>query len=170
MDTMAEEDGELECEEESVGEEADDASARLEKELEEAKCLADERLDQLKRCRAELENVMKMAARDREENIKFASQRLISRLLGFLDSMEQASKHDQGVKLLNLQLLAILEGEGLVPIEAEGKPFDPYRHEALMQVESGELAENTVAQELSRGYILNNRVLRTSKVAVVKKR
>jgi len=167
---MAEEDGELECEESAVEDEADEAVEKLRRELEEMKCLADERLDQLKRCQAELDNVMKMAAKDREENIKFASQRLISKMLGFLDSMEQASKHDQGVKLLNLQLQAILEGEGLVPIEAEGKPFDPYRHEALMQVESIELAENTVAKELSRGYILNNRVLRTSKVAVVKKR
>ena len=137
--------------------------------LSSAEKLAEERLDQLMRCRADLDNVMKRAARDREEHAKYASEKLIGKLLPVLDSLEQAAKHDEGSRVLYSQLLDVLSAEGLVPIEARGKKFDPYRHEALFQVQNDDLEEGMVAEEIQRGYLCNSRVLRFSKVAVSKK-
>jgi molecular chaperone GrpE len=141
---------------------------RLQGLLQEAQSLAEERLDQLKRCRADLDNTIKIAAREKNEHAKYASEKLISKLLRVLDSLEQASKHDQGSEVLYQQLLGILKSEGLEPIDAVGKRFDPYKHEAMMQVESDDLEDGYVAQEIQRGYALNTRVIRFSKVAVVK--
>ncbi len=142
----------------------------LKKRLEEAQNLAEERLDQLRRCRADLDNTLKIVAREREEHARYASEKLVSKLLCVLDSLEQASKHDEGCKVLYNQLLDVLKGEGLEPIIALGQKFDPYKHEALMQVKSDELDEDYVAQEIQRGYTLNSKVIRFSKVAVVKRR
>jgi molecular chaperone GrpE len=142
--------------------------SKLQVLLEEAQSLAEERLDQLKRCRADLDNTLKIVAREKDEHAKYASEKLISKLLCVLDSLEQASKHDQGSEVLYQQLFNILKGEGLESIDAVGKKFDPYKHEAMMQVKSEELEEDCVAQEIQRGYTLNSRVIRFSKVAVVK--
>lgn len=143
--------------------------AELKKRLEETQNQAEERLDQLKRCRADLDNTLKIMARQREEHARYASEKLVSKLLCVLDSLEQASKHDEGCKVLYNQLLDVLKGEGLEPIVALGQKFDPYKHEALMQIKSDELEEDSVAQEIQRGYTLNSRVIRFSKVAVVKR-
>ena len=148
-----------------------DASASIEElseQLSTARSLADERLDQLMRCRAELENVMKRAAKDREEHMKYASEKLIAKLLPVLDSLEQAAKHDEGSRVLYNQLLDILSAEGLVPIAAKGCKFDPYRHEALFQVQRDDLEAGMVAEEIQKGYLYNSHVLRFAKVAVVK--
>jgi molecular chaperone GrpE len=142
--------------------------SKLQGLLDEAQSLAEERLDHLKRCRADLDNTLKIVAREKEEHAKYASEKLISKLLCVLDSLEQASKHDEGAEVLYQQLLNILKSEGLEQIDAVGKKFDPYKHEAMMQVKSEELEEDCVAQEIQRGYILNSRVIRFSKVAVVK--
>ncbi len=136
--------------------------------IEEAQSLAEERLDLFKRCRADLDNTLKIVAREKDEHARYASEKLISKLLCVLDSLEQASKHDEGSEVLYQQLFNILKGEGLEPIDAVGKKFDPYKHEAMMQVKSEELEEDCVAQEIQRGYTLNSRVIRFSKVAVVK--
>jgi molecular chaperone GrpE len=74
-----------------------------------------------------------------------------------------------GTKVLYQQLLDILKGEGLAPIEAVGLKFDPYKHEAFYQLKSEELEEDTVAEEIQKGYLLNCRVIRFSKVAVAKR-
>jgi len=142
---------------------------KLQKELEDANRLADERLDQLLRCRADLDNILKRSAKEKEEQAKYASERLVCKLLCVLDSLEQASKHDEGSKVLFNQLLDILRSEGLSPIDAIGKKFDPYMHEAMFQVSSEDTEDGTVAQEIQRGYSLNSRVIRFSKVAVAKR-
>ncbi len=103
-------------------------------QLSSAQSLAEERLDLLMHCRADLDNVMKRSAREKEDNVKYASEKLVSKLLPVLDSLDVAAKHDEGSKVLYMQLLDILSGEGLMPIEAKGVRFDPYRHEALFQV------------------------------------
>ncbi len=141
----------------------------LKNQLEEAQSLAKERLDQLLRCRAEMDNMLKRAAREREDLVKYASEKLISKILPVLDSLEQASKHDEGTKVLYQQLLDILKGEGLMPIDAVGQKFDPYRHEAFYQLKSEELEEDTVAEEIQKGYLLDCKVIRFSKVAVAKR-
>ena len=134
-----------------------------------AQALAEERLDLLMRCRADLDNVMKRSAREKEDNIRYASMKLVSKLLPVLDSLDVAAKYDEGSKVLYMQLLDILSGEGLMPIEAKGVRFDPYRHEALFQVTTQELEEGIVAEEIQKGYIFNSHVIRFSKVAVAKR-
>ena len=138
-------------------------------ELKAALSLAEERLDQLMRCRADLDNVLKRSAREKEENIKYASEKLVCKLLPVLDSLEQAAKHDQGSNVLYMQLLSVLASEGLAPIEAMGMKFDPYRHEALYQVESEEAEEGSVVEEIQKGYLFGGHVIRFSKVAVAKR-
>jgi molecular chaperone GrpE len=138
--------------------------------LEAATKLAEERIEQLQRCRAELENVMKMAEREREATARYASQGLIKKLLGVLDSLEQASKHDEGSKLLFQQLLVILKSEGLSPIDAVGTKFDPFMHEAMLQIEAEDQEDGTVGLEIQKGYMLNDKVIRCSRVGVVKHR
>jgi molecular chaperone GrpE len=149
--------------------ELNEESLEIHKQLKESQDLAAERLDQLMRCRADLDNTLKIVSRQIEENAKYATLKLISKLLCVLDSLEQASKHDEGCNILYNQLLDILKGEGLEPIDALGKKFDPFKHEALMQVKSDELEVDSIAQEIQRGYILNSKVIRFSKVAVVKR-
>jgi len=140
----------------------------LELQLSQALSLSEERLDLLMHCKADLDNVMKRSAREKEDNVKYASEKLIIKLLPVLDSLDQAAKHDEGTKVLYAQLLGILSAEGLSAIDAVGKKFDPYQHEALFQVETGELEEGTVAEEIQKGYLFNSRVVRFSKVAVAK--
>ena len=140
----------------------------LELQLSQALSLSEERLDLLMHCKADLDNVMKRSAREKEDNVKYASEKLIAKLLPVLDSLDQAAKHDEGTKVLYAQLLGILSAEGLTAIDAVGKKFDPYQHEALFQVETGELEEGTVAEEIQKGYLFNSRVIRFSKVAVAK--
>ena len=67
------------------------------------------------------------------------------------------------------QLFDLLKSEGLSPIDAIGKKFDPYAHEAMFQINSESIEDGTVAQEIQRGYALNSKVIRFSKVAVVKR-
>ncbi len=153
---------------EEIQEEPSEAE-ELKAKLLEAQILAEERLDLLMRCRADLDNVMKRAAKEKEEYVKYASEKLICKLLPVLDSLDQAAKHDEGTRVLYQQLLNILKADGLVPLEAVGKKFDPYRHEALYQVKTDELEDNTVAEEIQKGYLFNARVIRFSKVVVAKR-
>jgi molecular chaperone GrpE len=141
----------------------------LQRQLEESQKVAEERFDLLQRCRADLENIIKRTAKEKEEYANYASQKLICKLLTILDSLEQASNHDEGCKVLYKQLLDILESEGLVAIDALGKKFDPYIHEALFQIESENMDEDIIVQEIQKGYMLNSKVLRFSKVAVGKR-
>ncbi len=145
-------------------------SQELMTQLEEMGRVAEERTEQLLRCRAELDNTIKRAVRDKEALSGRASERLISKLLPVLDSLDQAAKQVEGMDRIRKQLLDVLKTEGLEPIEAQGEKFDPYRHEALMMVESDEHDEGTVTEEVQRGYALNSRVIRFSKVLVSKKR
>ncbi len=141
----------------------------LQQQLSSAQSLAEERLDLLMRCRADLDNIMKRSTREKEDNVKYASEKLVKKLLPVLDSLEAAAKHEEGCKALYIQLLDILSGEGLMPIVAKGMKFDPYRHEALFQIESKDLEEGIVAEEILKGYIFNSHVIRFSKVAVAKR-
>jgi molecular chaperone GrpE len=156
--------------EESVGMDLEELDPEELRELfEEARRVTEERTDQLLRCRAELDNTIKRAAREKEALSGRASERLISKLLPVLDSLDQAAKQVEGMDRIRRQLLDVLKTEGLEPIVSKGEKFDPYRHEALMMVESDEYDEGTVTEEVQRGYAMNGRVIRFSKVLVSKK-
>lgn len=134
--------------------------------------------DQRMRAAAELENYKKRTAREREDWAKYANENLLKEILPILDNLQRALNHADnednrealldGIRMVHRQFLSALEHFGVKPIEALNQPFDPSMHEAMMQVESDEHEPNTVVQELERGYLLHDRLLRPARVAVSK--
>lgn len=136
--------------------------------------------DKILRLHADFDNLRKRVEREKLEFIKFANEGVLLELLNILDDLERTidlaeSKHQdlpvflKGVEMILAHLYDLLKMNGIKPIEAQGKVFDPHMHEALMQSENDDLPEHTVVEELQKGYFLNDRVIRTSKVKVSKK-
>ncbi len=136
--------------------------------------------DKYMRLYAEFENYKKRVLKDKEEVIKYANEEIIYQLLAVIDSLELALKHAtnenvpkgfiEGVEFTLKELKKILGNFGLSTIESEGKPFDPSVHHAMTQVERDDLEENMVVEEMRKGYMLRDKVLRPALVAVSKKR
>jgi molecular chaperone GrpE len=127
---------------------------------------------------AELDNYKKRAARDRADIIKYGKEDLIKDILPFLDSLDRALEHadgndaqafKSGIALIQDQLLCCLKKHGVERIESVGANFDPNFHEAMMQVDSAEHQDNQVISEMGKGYLLNGRLIRPSRVCVCKK-
>jgi molecular chaperone GrpE len=148
--------------------------------LKEEAAKAQEYWDRLLRLQADFENTRKRMDRDKQDFMRFANEGIVLELLNILDDLERTvelaqSKHEdlptflKGVEMVLAHLYEMLKEQGIKPIEAVGKTFDPNYHEALMQVENNDLPEHTVAEELQRGYLLNGRVIRTTKAKVTKK-
>ena len=136
--------------------------------------------DQYVRLYAEFENARKRMERDRQEFVKYANEGLIAEFLNILDNLErsveaaQAEHEDyqaflKGVEMIMAQIHEMLKRNGVKPIEAKSRMFDPHSHEVLLQEESDAVDEGTVLEELQKGYTLGDRVIRTSKVKVAKK-
>ena len=149
---------------------------KLKKEAQEAK----ECWDKYLRLQADFENSRKRQEKEKLDFFKYANEGLVIELLNVLDDLERTvglaqEKHQdlaaflKGVEMILAHLYEMLKAQGIKPIEAEGKLFDPHFHEALMQVEDNDLPEHTIVEELQKGYLLNDRVIRTSKVKVSKK-
>ncbi len=154
----------------------EDEYLKLKEEAEKARELSDKVL----RLQADFENTRKRIEREKQDFVKFANEGIILELLNILDDLERsvslAETHKEdltaflkGVEMILAHLYEMLKEYGLKPIEAEGKIFDPHYHEALLQVENKKLPEHTVVEELQKGYLLNERVIRTAKVKVSKK-
>jgi molecular chaperone GrpE len=131
--------------------------------------------DRYLRAVAEFDNARKRAARDREEQIRFANESLIREILPVLDNFDralQAARSEPpaavtaGVELIQRELLRVLEKFGLTPFQSVGQPFDPERHEAVARVHAMDQPEMTVVGETARGYLLHGRVLRPALVTV----
>lgn len=149
-----------------------DEKEELKKQLEEKNQKIEELTDTLKRLAAEFENYKKWNAKEKTEFLKHAHADIISKMLTVIDSFELALKNTnnaekliEGVKMIYAQLYSLLEAEGLKPIKAAGEKFDPYKHEVLMKAESDK-PDDTVLEEFQKGYMLNDKVLRHSKVKV----
>ncbi len=132
------------------------------------------------RIQADFENSRKRLDREKQDFVKFANEGIILDLLNVLDDLERSvqlseEKHQdlaaflKGVEMIVAHLYQMLKNHGVKPIEAKGKAFDPNYHEALMQVEDNSFPDHTVVEEMQKGYLLNDRVIRTSKVKVSKK-
>jgi molecular chaperone GrpE len=127
---------------------------------------------------AELDNVKKRSAREREEISRFANEALIKDLLPVVDNLERALAHAsgggngkplvEGVEMVLKGLLDVLSKHGVAQISAIGEPFDPSKHEAMAQVESDNHEPNSVVEELHKGYTLRDRLLRPALVSVAK--
>ena len=146
-------------------------------DLERARQEATEYLDHLRRLQAEFDNFRKRTLKQQTHAVELAAQPVVTRLLEVLDDFELAlmsaeqqpdfEKFRKGVELVYAKLADALRAEGLQRMEAEGAPFDPEQHEALMQTGEGD-GELVVADVLRPGYTLKGRVLRPAGVRVHK--
>jgi molecular chaperone GrpE len=135
----------------------------------------DELTDDLKRVAAEFDNYKKRCDKDNSVFKDFAKADLIKKMLPVLDSFEMGLKntknHDtfvKGMELVYSQILTLLSEEGVAPIIAAGKRFDPYFHEALM-MEDSDGDDGVVLEEFQKGYLLKGKVIRHSEVKVSRK-
>ena len=157
-----------------------DPLVQAEAELKEARNESAEWQDRFLRKAAEFENFRKRTDKEKADSTIRAKISLLQEFLPIADAFERALKsmdqgkgvlneldqYHEGVELLYKQLLDTLGRVGVVPIEAEGKPFDPHLHEALSRKEDPDYEEDTVIQELRGGYLFKDRLLRPAQVIV----
>ncbi len=131
--------------------------------------------DSLQRLQAEFENYKKRVDKEKQGFVKYAKADLVYKLLPLLDTFEIAlrntndkEKFVKGMEIAYSQLFSTLQSEGLKPIEALGKKFDPYLHEVMLKQKSDK-EEGIILEELQKGYMLNDKVLRHSKVKISEK-
>jgi molecular chaperone GrpE len=156
----------------SVGRQTDAAVA--DSELQKLKSERDTLLDRLARLQAEFENSRKRAAREQQEFRDFATADAIKALLPALDSFERAlqtpstqlNEFRNGIELIYKQLQDALNKLGVRPVPAKGERFDPHVHEAIEMVDTTEVPDHQVMDELQRGYKLKDRLLRPAMVRV----
>jgi molecular chaperone GrpE len=145
-------------------------------QLEELRKQADDNYQRYLRTQADFDNFRRRARQEKEDFIKYASLKLIEQLLPVVDNFGRAlaaSKDNRdfdallkGLDMTYRQLDQVLAQEGLTPIEAVGQPFNPELHQAVMQVESEEYGEGIVVEELQKGYMLKDKVIRPAMVKV----
>ena len=150
-------------------------TADLEDELAQARREAEEYRDHLQRLQAEFDNYRKRTLKEQTRAVELAAQPTMLRLLEVLDDFDLAlvaavqtsdfAKFRKGVELVYAKLVDALKSEGLERIQAEGKPFDPVEHEALMQTGEGD-GEPHVAEVFRQGYRLKGTVIRPASVRV----
>src|SRR2546422_2855115 len=156
---------------------ADQATPTEQQEIEALKKERDNLYDRLLRKQAEFENYKKRMDREKSEFMQFASSELMKELLNALDSFDLAIRNAaaegkggentlRGFELIYKQLQDTLARFGLKPIEAKGKKFDPNFHQAVSTQPTKDVDENTVIEEMRKGYTLNGRLLRPAMVSV----
>ncbi|MBC7348521.1 MAG: nucleotide exchange factor GrpE [Candidatus Aminicenantes bacterium] len=146
-------------------------------ELEQLKKAVEELKERFLRAAAELDNVRKRAERDKEEFFQYALSDLLRDILPIIDNFERALKSAQtetdgqtfreGVELIYRMLLNLIKKYGVRPIELHDNKFDPSLHHALASEESAEVSEPLVMEELQKGYLIHNRLLRPTMVKVI---
>lgn len=155
--------------EDAVPEEASLEIQRLLAEVEEHK-------QRLLRTQADYDNFRRRTQKEKEELGKYASAKLITELLPVVDNFERAlnttsdnaevASYAKGVEMILRQFEGVLQAEGLTAMETVGQPFNPEYHQAIMQVESEDHEEGIVVEELQKGYLLKDKVLRPAMVKV----
>ncbi|RMF44086.1 MAG: nucleotide exchange factor GrpE [Anaerolineae bacterium] len=163
-------------EDETPQESAPDELSALRLQLDEAQAQAQEYLDGWQRARADFANYKRRVERDREQMQRDATARVVQRYLPIVDDLERALQNRpaegegaawaEGIELIYRKLLAALEADGVLPMEAEGQPFDPNLHEAIMQEESDDHESGYIIEVLQKGYLIGERVLRPALVKV----
>ena len=148
----------------------DERIAELESQLTEARTQAETYLNQLKYAKADLDNLQRQSQRRIEEAIDRNNARILVQLTILADELALSAKNtgDDGVKMIHTKLLRLLESEGVTPIDALGKSFDPYRHEAVVEAETDSCPPGTVVEEIRKGYSYKDKVLRAAMVKVAR--
>jgi len=147
---------------------------RLKTRLDEKTLLAEERLSRLKYLQSDFDNYRKWSEKEKGAIISLANENLIKDLLVILDDFERAlpaldqEKNKEGIGMIQKKLLKILAGYGLQPIDCVGKKFNPNFHEVLCK-EQCDKEPDTILDDIGRGYQLNSKVIRPSKVVIAEK-
>lgn len=157
-----------------VTESADEAAGSA--ELEKLQAELQEQQQRTLRVQADFDNFRRRTQKEKEDLGKYASSKLITELLPVIDNFEralQASEENpefesfsKGVSMIFRQLESVLATEGLSAMKSVGEPFNPEYHQAIMQVESDEFEEGIVVEEVQKGYMLKDKVLRPAMVKV----
>ena len=152
---------------------------KLKQALENEKKRAEEYLTRLKYVQADFENLRKRTDRQLAEVKKYCAEPLIVELLEIVDELEMAVKAGQnsksaenltrGVEMTLKKLKKILENQQVSPIDCVGKQFDPSKHNAVAKIERDDVEEYTVIEELRKGYMMKEKVIRPSVVKVAVK-
>ena len=157
-----------------------DPLTELEARLASVKAESEQWHDRFLRKAAEFENYRKRMEKEKAETTVLAKSSVLVEFLAIVDACERAlasfddaqddegslNEYRQGVELLYKQVLDTLHRVGVVPIKAKGRSFDPNLHEALVREETAAYKENTVVEELRRGYLFKDRLLRPAQVKV----
>jgi molecular chaperone GrpE len=151
-------------------------SAELQSDLEKAKAECAAYLDRLARLQAEFDNYRKRSAKQQQEYRDYALADALKTLLPILDSLDRALKTNaasledfhEGIELIDKQFHDALLKLGVEPVAAEGEVFDPNLHQAVQMVDTDEVEDNHVIDELQRGYRLKDRLLRPAMVRVAR--
>ncbi len=151
---------------------------QLHQQVEELIKEKDEIFEKLQRVAADYENFQKRTPKQIADTIAYEKEKIIKTLLPALDNFEHTLQNAhsaenldviiKGVRIIYDQMLDILKAHGVEQIKALGQKFDPALHEAMMQKTEDDRQDNTVLEEFQKGYKLNGRVIRPSKVIVNK--
>lgn len=142
---------------------------------------AGESKESLQRIAADFDNYRKRNEKERESIVAYANEKLLLKLLGVLDNLERSMTTGkkriveddpfyEGIKLIHSQFTKILVDEGLTPVDETGVEFDPYKHDAMMQVVNNDLDDNTVTDVFLKGYSLKNKLIRPAQVRISKQK
>ncbi|MCF8010470.1 MAG: nucleotide exchange factor GrpE [Clostridiales bacterium] len=148
----------------------------LKDELKLEKAKSTEYYNRLTRLQSDFNNFRKRIQKEKEDLSKYAGETLVNKILPVLDNFQRAvetssgesEKLLEGVEMIYRQLYEVLESEGLQPVAAVGEEFDPNQHEAVIQEEIDQYEDNTVIQEMRRGYLFKDRLLRPAMVKVAR--
>ncbi|MBB6454329.1 molecular chaperone GrpE [Salirhabdus euzebyi] len=148
----------------------------LQAELSKVQQEKDELYQKLLRAQADFDNFRRRAKKEREADLKYKSQELVTELLPVVDNFDRALKLEvnedtmqgfvDGMNMVYRQLTQALEKAGVEEIKSEGEQFDPHLHQAVMQESDDSKEPNTVMEVLQKGYILKDRVIRPAMVKV----
>jgi len=161
---------------ELAADELQDKEVTLKQELEEATTKADEYLEGWQRARAEFANYKKRIERDQSQTYQLAAGTIIKRYLEVVDDLDRALKNKpeegegaawaHGIELVYRKMLSLLENEDVIPMETDGKEFDPNMHEAVSSEDSDSHESGEIIETLQQGYMIGDRVLRPAMVRV----
>ena len=163
--------------------EKEEALKNIEEELSETKKLVQEKdnlskeyLKHLERLQADFDNYKKRQEKKQKEFIEFANEELINNLLSVLDNLERAldsTENEKDIKAIKeginntlKEFRNILNKEGVKPMQSIGHKFDPYKHEAVMRIDTDKYSEDTITEEFRKGYYIKSKVLRPAMVKV----
>ena len=149
---------------------------QLQKEVEEkSKVIADYE-NTLKRLQADFENYVKRVEQEKQNATKYAVAKILTKIVHMIDDLDrslqilentQDKEINTGIQMIHKQFHKILQEEGIKPFDSKGKKLDPYQHEVIEMV-AHDSPEGTVIEEVQKGYVMHDKILRTAKVRVSK--